>query len=138
MKCYNHHHINAVSTCDCGKALCSECTTKYGTPLCDTCAQTYLNDIKNEEKSYYIKCYIFMVILFILGLLANESLFAGLIVGCVPWGWRTLNKITPNIFLSMSWAGWLAYFMIKCCLSAMIGIFMAPFQIYKSIQVFKS
>lgn len=138
MKCYNHNHMDAVATCSCGKTLCHNCADKYGSPVCDSCAHTYLEDIKKDQKSYYIKCYIISAILFVWLGSANGSILAGLPFACAPWGWSVLNKITPNIFLSMSWIGWIAYFIIKLALSTIIGVFIAPFQIYKSIKVFTS
>ncbi len=52
---------------------------------------------------------------------------------CAIFGWRALNRITPNIFLFMSWTGWLFYFAIKGVLAILIGLFIAPFQISKMI-----
>ncbi len=52
---------------------------------------------------------------------------------CAIFGWRALNRITPNIFLVMSWAGWLFYFVFKGALAMVIGLFIAPFQISKMI-----
>lgn len=49
------------------------------------------------------------------------------------YGWRALNKITPDIFLWMSIGGWAIYFLIKGILSLIIGVFIAPFQISKEL-----
>ena len=48
-------------------------------------------------------------------------------------GWRVLNMITPDIFLVMSWVGWLVFFVVKGVLSILIGMFVAPFVISKKI-----
>lgn len=53
---------------------------------------------------------------------------------CGYFGWKALNKITPDIFLFMSIGGWAIYFLIKGLLSIMIGAFIAPFQIGKMIS----
>lgn len=52
---------------------------------------------------------------------------------CAIFGWKALNKITPQIFLFMSIGGWAIYFLIKALLSILIGAFVAPFQISKMI-----
>lgn len=56
------------------------------------------------------------------------------LVACGFFGWKALNKITPDIFLFMSIGGWAIYFLIKGLLSIMIGAFIAPFQIGKMIS----
>ena len=52
---------------------------------------------------------------------------------CAFFGWKALNRITPNIFLFMSFAGWIVYFLIKGILSVIIGAFVAPFKIAQMI-----
>ncbi len=58
-----------------------------------------------------------------------------LLIICGYFGWISLTKITPNIFLWMSFAGWALYFLIKGILSGIIGIFVAPFKLGKIIGV---
>ncbi len=53
---------------------------------------------------------------------------------CVIFGWRALNKITPNIFLIGTMKFWLFYYLIKGVLSVFVGVFVAPFQIAKMIS----
>ncbi len=64
----------------------------------------------------------------------SESDF-GLIVLviCAIFGWQALNKIQPSMFLWMSWVGWLIYFFIKFMISAVIGVFVAPFVIGRKL-----
>ena len=52
---------------------------------------------------------------------------------CAFFGWKALDKITPNIFLFMSIGGWAVYFLTKALLSIFIGVFVAPFQVSKMI-----
>ena len=61
----------------------------------------------------------------------TKSVYTPLIVQsiCAVFGWRVLNRIQPAMFLWMSWVGWLIYFFIKFFLSAIIGIFVAPYKI---------
>ncbi len=56
-----------------------------------------------------------------------------LLIICGYFGWISLTKITPNIFLWMSFAGWALYFLIKGILSGIIGVFIAPFKLGKII-----
>lgn len=138
MNCYNHYYSTAVATCSCGKGLCPDCAHKYTLPICDTCFKSRFEEARKNEITYYVKCYVVSFILFLWIYIANGSIFSALGIACAPWGWSVLNRITPNIFLYMSWMGWLIYFIIKLVLSSLIGIFIAPFQVYKSIKVFTS
>ena len=64
-----------------------------------------------------------------------DSAYLALIVMAIfaYFGWKALNRITPDVFLFMPIGGWIAYFVIKLVLSIVIGIFIAPFVISKSI-----
>jgi len=50
------------------------------------------------------------------------------------FGWKTLNKIQPNIFLFMPVIGWVIFFVVKFFLSYIIGIVAAPIYIGKAIS----
>ena len=52
---------------------------------------------------------------------------------CVFFGWKFLNRITPSMFLWLSFTGWIVYFFVKLFLSVAVGVFVAPFQIAKMI-----
>lgn len=137
MKCSKHYERDAVSQCiDCGKALCPDCTNKFSQPLCDQCA---LNRI-NANKQLLVKNTIIMIALFIFGFASNsgagffQRIFAGYFFAGIPWGWSILTKITPNMFLFMSWIGWLIYFLTKCLISMFIGMFVTPYKIYKILK----
>lgn len=81
----------------------------------------------------YVMTFVFALVLFALLFLAVESdvdAFMFIVVlACAVCGWRALNRITPSIFLWMSWVGWVIYFILKGFLSVVIGIVVAPFQI---------
>lgn len=51
------------------------------------------------------------------------------------FGWKALNRITPDIFLIMPLSSWLWYFLIKGILAILVGMFVAPYQITKAILV---
>ncbi len=59
---------------------------------------------------------------------------AVLAIVCAFFGWRVLNAIQPAMFLWMSWVGWLFYFAIKFFLAVVIGLFVAPFSLGKTIS----
>ena len=52
----------------------------------------------------------------------------------LPFGWRALNRITPDVFLIMPIIGWLIFFLIKGFLSLLIGGFALPFVIVKAFS----
>lgn len=143
MKCFKHYDRDAVSQCvDCGKALCPECTNKFNIPLCDQCA---LNRI-TANKNLLIKNSVIMIVLFIFGFQFigdrftgfGQRLFDGYFLAGIPWGWSVLNKITPDIFLCMSFVGWIIYFVIKILISMLIGMFVTPYKIYKIVTGLKN
>ncbi len=81
-----------------------------------------------------VLCYLLIIGLMMLALLTNLTPVLLIVVAiCAVYGWRALNKITPNIFLWMSIGGWIVYYLIKGFLSFIIGYFVAPFQISKEI-----
>ena len=64
----------------------------------------------------------------------NEYLALVIIVICGYFGWKALARIQPSMFLWMSIAGWIVYFIIKAVMSALIGVFIAPFVIGKKLS----
>lgn len=52
----------------------------------------------------------------------------------VFFGWKALNKITPDIFLIMPIGGWIIYYVIKFILSVIVGVFVAPYVIAEKIS----
>ena len=54
------------------------------------------------------------------------------------FGWQALSRITPDIFLIMPIGGWIAYFIIKACLSFFLGTFLAPLVIGKKVTSYIS
>lgn len=63
----------------------------------------------------------------------SEGLGAIAIIACAVAGWQALNRIQPAMFLWMSWIGWLVYFLVKFVLSAVLGLFIAPYYLAKRI-----
>ena len=118
MNCYKHFGEPAVATCSqCGRGLCDECSNKIKPPLCENCAREYASSIKSEM----IKNIAISVILMIVGIVFIKSPAGALLAG-IPYGWSILNRITPSMFLWLTWVGWLIYFFIKLLLAYTIGI----------------
>ncbi len=60
-------------------------------------------------------------------------LFIPTLILCGFFGWKALNKITPNIFLVMGIGAWAIYYLVKGLLSIMIGAVISPIVIAKMI-----
>lgn len=152
MNCFNHIELVSVAVCqDCQKGLCTECSTKYNMPICTQCNTKR----KKGEKAKIYKELFLMLVFGILGYYAvlqvhtplNSSLLKAqifekvfLIVtgfyfgGAVVAGWKTLNRITPDIFLFLPIVGWLIFFMAKFLLSIIVGVFMLPIRLFRNFR----
>ncbi|MCL1914038.1 MAG: hypothetical protein FWG10_09220 [Eubacteriaceae bacterium] len=53
---------------------------------------------------------------------------------CAFFGWRSHSSIQPAMFVWMSWMGFFVYLFVKFLLSAIIGLFVAPWVIGKWIS----
>lgn len=73
-------------------------------------------------------------ILLALGNTDNTVIFVIICIGCGYFGWQSLNKITPNLFIWMPIGKWVAFYLIKGFLSIVIGVLVAPFWLGKKIS----
>ncbi len=73
------------------------------------------------------------VILMIVGIVVIKNP-AGILLAGIPYGWAILNRITPSMFLWLSWVGWLIYFGLKLLLAYTIGIVALPFKLFRWIS----
>jgi len=64
-------------------------------------------------------------------------LLLGYLLAGLPWGWSTLTRITPAMFLTLSIIGWVIYFAVKFTLALFVGAFITPFKIYQVISGFR-
>lgn len=64
----------------------------------------------------------------------NTVILGITLLACGFFGWKALNKITPEVFLWMPLASWLVYFVVKGVLSVLIGGLVGPFWIGKTIS----
>ena len=127
MLCYKHPSKEAVGTCiKCGRGLCQNCTNQIDPPMCLDCARTLSNEIKSEM----VKNILISVVLMIVGVLVIKSP-GGILLAGIPYGWTILNRMTPSMFLWLSFVGWIVYFLIKLVLAYVIGI---PALIFKMVR----
>ena len=149
MKCINHPDRDAVANCQtCGKGLCQECAELIKPiPQCVPCFKNDLSAEKQEIIATLVKSSlpgIILMVLSIVGMFAGGEginvmsiIIAPLFFLGIGFGWKALNRLTPNIFLFLPFIGWVIYFGLKIWLAWMIGIFVCPFMIYKSIKRMK-
>ncbi|MBQ6848485.1 MAG: hypothetical protein IJN76_00325 [Clostridia bacterium] len=129
MVCHKHSDREGIAQCnDCGRVLCTECANAFNPPLCVNCARERASTIKGE----LIKNIAISVVLMIIGIVVIESPMGILLAG-IPYGWSILNRITPSMFLWMSFAGWLIYYFVKLLLAYAIGLIALPIKLIKWI-----
>jgi len=147
MNCYNHQTQPAVAQCiDCGKGLCGTCASSYLTPLCTPCNKSRISSEKGgiiKEMVLTFGVGILLAILFVRWMDAGHSyplshkiisytVFTYVFSGIIP-GWKTLTRITPNIFLFLPIIGWVLFFIVKLALSLVVGLVMLPVRTVRNI-----
>ncbi|MBE7012009.1 MAG: hypothetical protein E7415_04985 [Ruminococcaceae bacterium] len=134
MNCFYHGDRAATVTCQsCGRGLCTECASITDTPVCKDCIQDYVR----SEKAEMLKT---IVIGLIIGIALSVFIgdIKGLCFGWVPFGWKSLNAVTPQVFLFLPLVGWVIYFIIKFVIAFFIGWVALPIKIYKWINLFRN
>ena len=89
-----------------------------------------------SNAGYYVLSFVIAIIIWGIAVAlwtSQGELALIVILACAIFGWQALNRIQPAMFIWMSWTGWIIYFCVKFILSAMIGLFVAPFKIGKLI-----
>lgn len=120
----------SVNSCSkCGRRLTVEENRAFQPPTCMICAQEHVLEVKKEM----IKNIIISVVLMIVGIVVIQHPMGFMLAG-IPYGWSALNKITPSIFLWMSWVGWIIYFLIKFMISYFIGLIALPVKLFQWIS----
>ena len=135
MSCIIHQEREASGTCsNCGSFLCYECVSLFNPPMCANCAI----EIGREAKGKLIGKIIFSVILAIVGGIIGyliwsigAALIIALLFAGLPWGFTATPILTAGVFATQG-CGWgIFYYVIKLAVSALIGVFVMPFQIIK-------
>ena len=120
----------SVNRCTrCGRQLTVEEDQAFNPPTCMNCAREHVSTVKSEM----IKNIAISVVLMIVGIVVIRNPLGILLAG-IPYGWSALNKITPAMFLWMSWVGWLIYFSIKLVVSYFIGLVALPIKLFQWIS----
>ena len=78
---------------------------------------------------------LFVAFMLIINKMESEALAAVICLVCAVVGWKTLNKIRPDVFLILPIVGWVVFFVFKGFLSALIGVFVAPYYVAKKISL---
>ena len=143
MNCYNHAETTAVASCiDCGKGLCKECASLYSSPICNECNLARVGEDRSSNIKVFIPSMLFFIIGFVLMMMSKShegtiiqkilsAIVLGYLFGGIPWGWRVITFITPQMFLFMSIFGWIIYFVLKLILSFAVGIVAMPIAVIR-------
>lgn len=137
MRCHQHPSLDVVATCrECGRGLCSGCSSKYNVPLCASCAHSRINSEKSEITRSFIASIVlaFAALVFTSGAPPASRFFLMYAFAGIPWGWRVLTRITPNVFLFMPLIGWVFYFSIKLTLATWVGVVALPIFVIKRVN----
>lgn len=136
MRCYEHPNVDVASTCkECGRGLCASCSRAYNIPLCANCARSIITSEKSDiTRSLIISLVLaFVALAFTAGAPPAAKVFMMYSFAGIPWGWRVLDRITPNVFLFMPLIGWLIYFGIKLTLASWVGVVALPIFVIKRV-----
>lgn len=136
MRCYQHAGLDIAATCNrCGRGLCAGCSGQYNMPLCADCAKSMIASEKSDITRSFIASIVlaFVALAFTSGAPMGSRLFLVYSFAGLPWGWRVLTRITPNVFLFMPLIGWLFYFGIKLTLASWVGLIALPVFLFKRI-----
>lgn len=154
MKCYKHQEKDAVSTCkDCWVWLCSDCTSKYSFPICDSCnfkrfeSEKHLL-VSHIKKYKYIWIWIsILAVIIILPVLTgnfnleyklmqiSQVLLMAYCWAFIGYGLDFINWLKDPNTITIRTNEWLYWFLFrkifKYSLAMVIWWFVWPFQLYK-------
>lgn len=147
MKCYKHISEDIVVQCHgCGRGLCHGCSGRFNLVFCEGCLLKNNNEYRKQTlKGLLLSGAIFLVAAYFLhGQIKDYQpstlltiLITSYIFASVPWGWSFLSRITPQVFLMMPIIGWAVFFVVKLYLSLFVGMFIAPYKIFRAIKDLK-
>lgn len=132
MNCLKHPEEIAVAQCiECGKGMCVTCVGEQQKPLCNSCRQ--------ELRRHTIGMVLFRIILYIalffigykLNFMKSEAtseaqFVSGYALMAIFVGWHFFSSFVKWRLVQGSLATWAIYYVIKLCLSAVAGFFIAP------------
>lgn len=123
----SEYSVNRCSKC--GRQLTMEEDAAFHPPTCMSCARKHVSTIKTEM----IKNIAISVVLMIVGIVVIKNP-AGVLLAGIPYGWSFLNKITPAMFVWMSWIGWAVYFLVKLIIAYFVGLIALPIKLFQWIS----
>lgn len=123
----SEYSVNRCSKC--GRQLTMEEDAAFHPPTCMSCAREHVSTIKTEM----IKNIAISVVLMIVGIVVIKNP-AGILLAGIPYGWCFLNKITPAMFVWMSWIGWAVYFLVKLIIAYFVGLIALPIKLFQWIS----
>lgn len=123
----SEYSVNRCSKC--GRQLTMEEDAAFHPPTCMSCAREHVSTIKTEM----IKNIAISVVLMIVGIVVIKNP-AGVLLAGIPYGWSFLNKITPAMFVWMSWIGWAVYFLVKLIIAYFVGLIALPIKLFQWIS----
>lgn len=123
----SEYSVNRCSKC--GRQLTMEEDVAFHPPTCMGCAREHVSTIKTEM----IKNIAISVVLMIVGIVVIKNP-AGVLLAGIPYGWSFLNKITPAMFVWMSWIGWAVYFLVKLIIAYFVGLIALPIKLFQWIS----
>ena len=123
----SEYSVNRCSKC--GRQLTMEEDATFHPPTCMSCAREHVSTIKTEM----IKNIAISVVLMIVGIVVIKNP-AGVLLAGIPYGWSFLNKITPAMFVWMSWIGWAVYFLVKLIIAYFVGLIALPIKLFQWIS----
>ena len=123
----SEYSVNRCSKC--GRQLTMEEDVAFHPPTCMSCAREHVSTIKTEM----IKNIAISVVLMIVGIVVIKNP-AGILLAGIPYGWSFLNKITPAMFVWMSWIGWAVYFLVKLIIAYFVGLIALPIKLFQWIS----
>ena len=67
-----------------------------------------------------------------------SALVTGYAFGCLPFGWRSLPRVSLSFFLLVPLLGRVMYFFAKLMLGLVIGLFIGPIKIHQAVRSLKA
>lgn len=143
MKCTVHTQTDATARCTtCGGGLCAPCAQRFSTPMCETCLLAHNRAVGHEMiRGLSFSLLLFLGMTVFLWQVAIEpqggppsayfaAAFGSLLVSFTYWGWRFVSERWPGLALQ----NLLMHFLLKLFVAYFIGLFVGPYQIYKSVR----
>lgn len=148
MACFEHPNQEAVSTCEsCTRLLCRSCTRRFSIVRCEPCLRTHNKDVlRGHVATLATVAALYALNATVLfkeggpahGASTLQDIVAGALAACglpcMYFGWRFLGRHTPRTFLVLPLAGWFAFFAVRLILSAVVGILVAPFEVFRCVR----